>query len=127
MSRNALNSGNEITRRIRTYTEFRKLTLAAFERRCGFSHGYVNNIRAGISDKCRSQITLAFPELNVDWVVTGKGEMLTEPPKPVTTERTRYQEMIQIRNVRIMELETLVLELQRRIDSKTPNTSSCKQ
>ena len=127
MSHNVIKSGNEITRRIRTYTEFRKITLAAFERRCGFSHGYVNNIRAGISDRCRSLIALAFPELNIDWVITGKGEMLIEPPKPAETERTRYQEMIQVRNVRIMELEALVLELQRIVDNKTLNTSHYKQ
>ena len=105
--------------RLRQFLEFKNVSLSEFERRCGFSHGYVSNMRRAPSASACSQIVRRFPELNTDWLISGKGEMLTSEASPLPvpdSERTRYQEMISSRNVRIMELEELIIELQRKLD-----------
>lgn len=74
--------------------------------------------RAPSASAC-SQIVRRFTELNTDWLISGKGEMLTSEASPLPvpdSERTRYQEMISSRNVRIMELEELIIQLQRKLD-----------
>lgn len=107
--------------RIRQFLEYKRISQSRFERTCGFSHGYVANIRKAPSGYACSLIAHHYPELNTNWLITGEGEMQTAEASllPVTeNERTRYQEMIQVRNVRIMELETLVVELQKKIDEE---------
>ncbi len=105
--------------RLRQFLEYKHSSLSEFERRCGFSHGYVSNIRRAPSASACSRIARHYPELNTEWLVSGKGEMLTAEASilPVPdNERSRYQDMITARNVRIMELEELIIELQRKLD-----------
>lgn len=106
--------------RIRLFLEYKGISQSAFERTCGFSHGYVSNMRRAPSDSACSLIVRHYPELNVSWLKTGMGEMLTSEalPGPVDeSERTRYQEMIEHRDRRIKELESRLLELQRKLDN----------
>lgn len=49
---------------------------AEFERACNLSNGFVQNTNDRIRRSSLNQIAAAFPELNVDWVVNGTGEML---------------------------------------------------
>jgi transcriptional regulator with XRE-family HTH domain len=51
------------------------LSQAKFERICGFSNGYVNNIRNGIGADKLQTILCKFPALNANWLVNGEGEM----------------------------------------------------
>jgi hypothetical protein len=50
----------------------------AFENACGLSTRYVSNISASVSPDKLKQISLKFPELNVEWLLTGQGNMLRE-------------------------------------------------
>lgn len=49
---------------------------AEFERLCGLSNGFVQNTNDRIRRSSLNQISNAFPQLNVDWIISGKGEML---------------------------------------------------
>ena len=51
------------------------LSKAEFERVCGLSNGYVNNIRNTIGSKGVAQIIAQFPQVNKTWLVFGEGEM----------------------------------------------------
>lgn len=42
----------------------------------GVSHGYVCSIRQSIAPDKLSKIRESYPELNIEWLLTGKGEML---------------------------------------------------
>ena len=106
--------------RLRLFLEYRQTSQSAFERTLGLSHGYVTNIRKGISPQVRSLIVRHYPELNVDWLTTGRGEMLSCGPdtNPVTDqERARYHEMLRWRDGRIVSLENLVLELTKKVNA----------
>jgi hypothetical protein len=56
------------------------LTNAEFERNSKLSNGYVNNLKGSIGTDKISQIVSYYSDLNLEWLITGKGEML----KPAT-------------------------------------------
>ncbi|MGJ7024936.1 hypothetical protein [Petrimonas sulfuriphila] len=65
--------------RISLFIEHLNITTAEFERKCGLYYGYVANQKrgsGGFSGESLKQIFDVFPELNFDWVITGRGTML---------------------------------------------------
>lgn len=52
------------------------MRYAEFERACNLSNGFVQNTNDRIRRSSLNQIAAAFPELNVEWVISGNGEML---------------------------------------------------
>ena len=65
-----------VKERIKFFLEYKELSQSAFEKRCGLSNGYVNNIRKSISDNILQKVALTFPELNPGWLRMGEGKML---------------------------------------------------
>jgi hypothetical protein len=66
--------------RLYRYLECKSITAYAFEHVCGLSNGYLGkqfrgkgNIGSGVLEK----IKLHFPDLNIQWLVTGQGTMTT--------------------------------------------------
>ena len=55
-----------------------------FERECGMSNGYVNNIRSSIQPDKLQRIAQRFPALNIAWLMIGgtTGETMYKIPKP---------------------------------------------
>lgn len=47
-----------------------------FEMKCGLSQGYVANIRNSPHPDKLKKIANVFPELNIEWLMIGRGEML---------------------------------------------------
>lgn len=47
-----------------------------FEKLCRLSNGFVSNIKDGFSTPNLTKIALACPDLNLEWLITGKGSML---------------------------------------------------
>lgn len=61
-------------------TEFRKyigIGQTAFESSIGVSRGYLSNIKSIGSDKLLN-ISAVYPQLNIDWLISGKGEMIKQ-------------------------------------------------
>jgi len=67
---------NKLKDRLLHFIRHAELTKSEFEQNCGFSNGFVdkagNNTRRGNLDK----ISIAYPELNINWLLTGEGSML---------------------------------------------------
>ena len=55
-----------------------------FEQKCGLSYNYLYNTRymtkRGVGCEMVAKIHEAFPMLNLVWVITGKGSMITMQP-----------------------------------------------
>lgn len=49
-----------------------------FEKNTGIGNGTINNIKDGISSPKLAKISLTYPDLNIEWLITGNGEMLKE-------------------------------------------------
>ncbi len=79
-----------IKERLVTFLEHLKIGQKKFEVAAGLSNGFVNNIGNGISTVSTNKIRSAYPELNIDWLLTGEGDMfnkayvniVSEPPAP---------------------------------------------
>lgn len=73
-----------IKERILEFIKTEGITVKAFETACSLSNGYLRQLRnaPGI-DKC-TKISAAYPQLNMDWLLTGEGEMLVDDkPQPM--------------------------------------------
>lgn len=62
--------------RIMQWIDYNNLSVAAFERKCGLSTGYVANMKPNVNSKKLNDIAIAFPDLNMDWLKSGKGDMV---------------------------------------------------
>lgn len=65
-----------IKERLVLFTKSQNISRSELERKSCLSNGYINNIRNGMGADKVENILRAFPTLNRDWLLTGKGEML---------------------------------------------------
>ena len=65
-----------VKQRLILFIKYKNLSQKKFERLCGLSNGYVNNIRQSIMPDKLQIIARQFPELNKSWLLTGDGEMI---------------------------------------------------
>ena len=68
--------------------QIRRLRISFFESEIGLSHGYVNSITKNIGNDKLEKIVERFPELNIEWLLFGKGSMLksSAPDSAVVNE-----------------------------------------
>lgn len=67
-----------VKQRLIAFIDYLGKSKNAFEKACGLSTRYVSNISASISPDKLKQISLKYPELNIEWLLTGEGDMLRE-------------------------------------------------
>lgn len=70
-----------VKERIIEFIDFKGVSKRGFAASIGKSNSYVNNIVSSISTDVISVIKENYPELNIDWLITGEGEMLLEHPE----------------------------------------------
>nr|WP_311450951.1 hypothetical protein [uncultured Porphyromonas sp.] len=68
---------------------------------------------AGISGKSMHKIGRAFPDLNLQWVATGEGEMLKSDAEKILL--SVHRALIEERDARIAQLEGIVAKLRTKI------------
>lgn len=73
-----------IKQRVMSYIENIGITVREFERVCGMANGYVRGIDSSIGEKKLKTISLMYPSLNIEWLLTGEGEMLKDSQSNVT-------------------------------------------
>lgn len=69
-----------VNSRILEFVSAKGLSVAEFERLCGLSNGYVRKVKDSLGKRGLADILRRFPDLNSDWLLTGKGEMLLTNP-----------------------------------------------
>ena len=69
-----------IKNRLYAFLEAKKLKPSAFERKCGLSNGFCSKVSDNITDGSLGLIEKAFPELNLNWLKTGDGDMIVAKP-----------------------------------------------
>lgn len=112
-----------VKQRLIAYIEAKGLKKHQFEKKCGLSVGYVANIRSSVSPEKTMAITSMFPDLNTDWLLTGRGCMFLDSPdtddssqtndydtfiKELREENYRLMQTIQQLNDRITELNGII-------------------
>lgn len=65
-----------VKNRVKAYCETIHMTVSAFEKSIGVANGYVNSISKSIGIDKVSLILEKYPNINIEWLLTGRGEML---------------------------------------------------
>jgi len=68
--------------RLKEYIKFKGMAVTSFEKSIGTANSYVNSIYKSIGSDKRDVIIEKYPDLNMDWLLTGRGEMLTVKSEP---------------------------------------------
>jgi len=75
--------------RLKEYIDSQHLTVKAFERKNNFSNGSISRIvreNGNMNSKHLEIIGKNFPDLNIDWLIKGTGEMLISENEPSDKE-----------------------------------------
>lgn len=67
-----------VKERLKSYIKFKNISVRSFESTCGFSYGFVGNMRNSMQPDKILRISHCFPDLNAGWLITGEGEMLKD-------------------------------------------------
>lgn len=65
-----------VKQRLTDFLKVKGVSKSEFGRRIGVSSAFVTSIRVSIQPDKLESIALEFPDLNTDWLMTGKGPML---------------------------------------------------
>lgn len=68
-----------VKQRLTEFAKSQEKSVRAFEIKSGLTVGYINAIRVSIQPDKLKCITSHYPNLNAEWLFTGKGEMLIKP------------------------------------------------
>lgn len=60
---------------------------SSFEAEFGLSNGYINNISRSIGIDLLEKISNKYPDLDIEWLLLGRGEMLKPGEKTVNTNK----------------------------------------
>lgn len=66
----------DIKERFDAFIAYKGLSRRKFQEAIDVSNSYIQNISKGISSKILNSISIQYPELNKEWLLTGMGEML---------------------------------------------------
>ncbi len=97
-----------VKERLRTFIASRDISIRRFEILCGFPNSFVSNIKRTTSPARLEVIASKFPELNISWLMTGKGEMLNAPhrePREDSHTETEPAKLMQQCNRLLTQLE----------------------
>jgi hypothetical protein len=64
----------EINYRIRKFLKAKKITVQSFESSISRSNGYLSHTKSPTANVIK-RIAEIYPDINLDWLLTGKGEM----------------------------------------------------
>ena len=69
---------SEVKQRLLEFIKYLGIKKNAFEQTVGMSNGFVNNTNDRITKRSLDSIQSAYPQLNIDWLINGRGEMINE-------------------------------------------------
>ena len=69
---------DSVKNRLISFIKYKRLTKTAFGESIGVSNAFVTSIRRSIAPDKVQSIASTYPELSIDWLLYGKGEMLLE-------------------------------------------------
>lgn len=72
--------------RLEEFVEYLDLTNQKFEQNAGLPNGFINKSGKYISDKSEQKIINTYPDLNINWLLTGEGEMLNNGQKHLSQQ-----------------------------------------
>lgn len=84
------NSESTVKERLKSYLSANNISMAEFGRRIGVSSAYITSMRKSIQPDKVEKIKEEFPDLDIDWLLTGVKS--SSPPPSVVDTRPRIVE-----------------------------------
>lgn len=111
--------------RIKDYIAFRRVSIRAFEIHCGLKNGTLSRAikkNTTLNGENIAIIGKSCPDLNLDWLLTGRGEMLISENtlKGETINRNAAEEIERLRK-ELQEWKDVVQILKRAVLGKEKN------
>ena len=97
---------SDISKRLAEFIKTLGKPVSVFETELGLSNGFVSKTNEKMQKKTRMVIKQAYPQLNLDWLFSGEGEMLipiNEQMNYLKPSDSTMQELFKMFN-RIMEI-----------------------
>lgn len=85
----------DIKEKIQQFLDYKGIKVTQFEINIGASSGYWRKTKS-ISANIVSQIAGIYPDLNLEWLFRGTGEMLIGENKPQLTKTVKHYAEIEI-------------------------------
>ncbi len=85
-----------------------------FARECGFSESYYATINDGIGADKLNKIVSAYPQVSLEWLVTGKGEMLKKDENSIGKTDASTSDLAE-RYLKMLEANARTIESQQQI------------
>jgi transcriptional regulator with XRE-family HTH domain len=94
--------------RLRQFIRYKDLTLPDFEKKVGLTKNYVTNTKNPTTEMLE-KISVAFPDLNMHWLISGSGAMIIRKTK---STRGIYSNNIKVNNIQnnIIDKESVIFE-----------------
>jgi hypothetical protein len=91
--------------RIIQFIDFKGISITNFLKETGIKRGFLDTdkLKSSVSDVFLTMIIETYLELNLEWLITGKGEMLRENTLQSDAENQKPNELIEAKN-QIIEL-----------------------
>lgn len=67
-----------MNKRLCEFIRHLNISVFAFEKKCGISNGTVSKMGRGTRQSTLDKISKQYPQLNINWLLTGEGFMLNE-------------------------------------------------
>lgn len=78
--------------RVKEYCQSQNIPISKFEKESGLSNGYFNRVQHRPSQDKLDNIARNNPDLNIQWLLTGNGQMLTTDPIPQPESKPKQLE-----------------------------------
>lgn len=108
---------SQIQNRIKEYIDNKDISVREFCRKIGVSPSFLSRDAEIASDKLLN-IVNAFPEISIDWLVTGKGKMIRgelDPLEGNKDENDILKELLEGCNNQIDELKKLLKDKDKQV------------
>lgn len=120
---------NTVKERIKIFLIHLDIGQNTFEERVGWSRAYINNTKHLSADKLKNIFT-EYPNLSIEWLLTGKGEMLKDDNMQVSKATPdfllkRYEELVAEKTRKDDEITALkkeIANLKREKKAKSPSS-----
>lgn len=105
----------DLKSRISAYCKIKNLAISKFESLAGLSNGYFNQVKKRPSKEKLDNIKNVFPDLNIEWLLTGEGEMLRENGQNTAQNVENMSSIESFLREQLKEKDSEIKELSRRI------------
>lgn len=106
-----------LKQRVIQYCDYAGIKISAFERRASLSNGYFNQVKKDPSPSKLSQIKSIFPDLNIEWLLTGEGQMLnTQIDQPAAGSDAMFTDGADYQTMKEMKLFEALERRDREVD-----------